>query len=432
MSKQTCVSCAKMVILSKAQLKNKKIEGVIQNLWELSKQNVEFKLELTLEYGSLLLDNQKMSTLEEKEGLAAACLRKYIEIEKLPNPLSKMTQIQAYNWLQTQIRLDQKVVMGSILKDRVTFGTEESRPSFWNDDILPWTSVTKTFKNLHVDYPSLVNKVKAMIGVRLKSLGKNPETYVADKDIKETEGGEEATLASPGATRAAANSPGVSSSVPSNVDNQSTKEGNVLDDGEEATLASPGAARATTKSPGVSSEVPTDRDNQGKSLEGNAEDETILASPGATRATTNSPGASSKVPSDNQVQADISLDANSDSRGSSSLDESDPDESMQLLSKKRKLQNQLKTAMLALSTTSNSSEGISTTENSPAKQKGSLQKKCKDCKFIAKTKGLLDVHIKSKHPFNIVGCGPSEPRKSKRPRKSTKRDSHIYESEWDA
>ena len=82
-----------MVVLSKAQLKNKKIEGVIQNLWELSKQNVEFKLELTLEYGSLLLDNQKMSTLEEKEGLAAACLRKYIEIEKLPNPLSKMTQI---------------------------------------------------------------------------------------------------------------------------------------------------------------------------------------------------------------------------------------------------------------------------------------------------------------------------------------------------
>ena len=110
MSKQTCVSCAKMVVLSKAQLKNKKIEGVIQNLWELSKQNVEFKLELTLEYGSLLLDNQKMSTLEEKEGLAAACLRKYIEIEKLPNPLSKMTQIQAYNWLQTQIRLDQKLI----------------------------------------------------------------------------------------------------------------------------------------------------------------------------------------------------------------------------------------------------------------------------------------------------------------------------------
>ena len=112
MSKQTCVSCAKMVVLSKAQLKNKKIEGVIQ------------KLELTLEYGSLLLDNQKMSTLEEKEGLAAACLRKYIEIEKLPNPLSKMTQIQAYNWLQTQIRLDQKVVIGSILKDRVTFGLQ--------------------------------------------------------------------------------------------------------------------------------------------------------------------------------------------------------------------------------------------------------------------------------------------------------------------
>ena len=38
-----------------------------------------------------------MSSMKDKEGLAAATLGKYIEIEKLPNPLSKLTQIQAYN-----------------------------------------------------------------------------------------------------------------------------------------------------------------------------------------------------------------------------------------------------------------------------------------------------------------------------------------------
>ena len=115
-----------MVVLSKAQNRNRKIEAVIENLWELNKHDVEFKLELKLEYGRLVLDNTNMSSMKEKEGLAAATLGKYIEIEKLPNPLSKLTQIQAYNWLQTQIRLDQKVVLGSILKDRVTFGNEES------------------------------------------------------------------------------------------------------------------------------------------------------------------------------------------------------------------------------------------------------------------------------------------------------------------
>ena len=148
-----------MVFLSKAQQKNKNIETLIDNLWDLNKQGIEFKLELKLEYGTLVLDNAKMNCMREKMGLAAAVFGKYIEIEKLPNPLSKLTQIQAYNWLQTQVRLDQKVAMGSILKDRVAFGEEESRPSFWNDEVLPWTSVKKTFKNLHVEHPGLINKV---------------------------------------------------------------------------------------------------------------------------------------------------------------------------------------------------------------------------------------------------------------------------------
>ena len=142
-----------MVFLSKAQQKNKNIETLIDNLWDLNKQGIEFKLEMKLEYGTLVLDNAKMNCMREKMGLAAAVFGKYIEIEKLLNPLSKLTQIQAYNWLQTQVRLDQKVAMGSILKDRVAFGEEESRPSFWNDEVLPWTSVKKTFKNLHVEHP---------------------------------------------------------------------------------------------------------------------------------------------------------------------------------------------------------------------------------------------------------------------------------------
>ena len=90
-----------MVFLSKAQEKNKKIETLIDNLWDLNKQGIEFKLEMKLEYGTLVLDNAKMNCMREKMGLAAAVFGKYIEIEKLPNPLSKLTQIQAYNWLQT-------------------------------------------------------------------------------------------------------------------------------------------------------------------------------------------------------------------------------------------------------------------------------------------------------------------------------------------
>ena len=171
-----------MVVLSKSQQKNKKIETLIDDLWDLNKHGIEFKFEMNLEFGNLVLDNTKMNCMMEKQGLAAAVYGKYMEIEKLPNPLSKLTQIQAYNWLQTQIRLDQKVVMGSILKDRVAFGEEESRPSFWSDEVLPWTSVKKTFKNLHVEHPGLINKVKAMIGIRLNGLGKNPEFYVASRD----------------------------------------------------------------------------------------------------------------------------------------------------------------------------------------------------------------------------------------------------------
>ena len=171
-----------MVVLSKSQQKNKKIETLIDDLWDLNKHGIEFKFEMNLEFGNLVLDNTKMNCMMEKQGLAAAVYGKYMEIEKLPNPLSKMTQIQAYNWLQTQIRLDQKVVMGSILKDRVAFGEEESRPSFWSDEVLPWTSVKKTFKNLHVEHPGLINKVKAMIAIRLNGLGKNPEFYVASRD----------------------------------------------------------------------------------------------------------------------------------------------------------------------------------------------------------------------------------------------------------
>ena len=130
-----------MVVLSKAQQRNKNIETVIDNLWDLNKEGIKFKFEVELEYGNLVLYNTKMGCLKEKQGLAAAVFREYMEIAKLPNPLSKLTQIQAYNWLQTQVRLDQKLVMGSIQKDRVAFGEEALRPSFWNDEVLPWTSV---------------------------------------------------------------------------------------------------------------------------------------------------------------------------------------------------------------------------------------------------------------------------------------------------
>ena len=375
-----------MVVLSKAQQRNKKIETLIDDLWDLNKHGIEFKFEMKLEYGNLVLDNTKMNCMIEKQGLAAAVYGKYMEIEKLPNPLSKLTQIQAYNWLQTQVRLDQKVVMGSILKDRVAFGEEESRPSFWNDEILPWTSVKKTFKNLHVEHPGLINKVKAMIEIRLNGLGKNPESYVARR-------GEEAS--------------------------------------DEQILKMPECQLVEIVAIGTEG-------NSTESIEG--VEETTEASSGATRATTNSPGASPRAPSEVDDQGSISTDAddtfeadNASKASFSDDEESDPNETLQLVSKKLKLEQQLKTAMLGWSTSSCGS--VTTRENSPAKEKDKiLNKKCKDCKFTAKTKTLLQKHIRAKHPFNLVDSEdekPTAPRQSKRPRKTTKRDSHIYDSDTD-
>ena len=375
-----------MVVLSKAQQRNKKIETLIDDLWDLNKHGIEFKFEMKLEYGNLVLDNTKMNCMIEKQGLAAAVYGKYMEIEKLPNPLSKLTQIQAYNWLQTQVRLDQKVVMGSILKDRVAFGEEESRPSFWNDEILPWTSVKKTFKNLHVEHPGLINKVKAMIEIRLNGLGKNPESYVARR-------GEEAS--------------------------------------DEQILKMPECQLVEIVAIGTEG-------NSTESIEG--VEETTEASSGATRATTNSPGASPRAPSEVDDQGSISTDAddtfeadNASKASFSDDEESDPNETLQLVSKKLKLEQQLKTAMLGWSTSSCGS--VTTRENSPAKEKDNiLNKKCKDCKFTAKTKTLLQKHIRAKHPFNLVDSEdekPTAPRQSKRPRKTTKRDSHIYDSDTD-
>lgn len=382
-----------MVFLSKAQQKNKNIETLIDNLWDLNKQGIEFKLEMKLEYGTLVLDNAKMNCMREKMGLAAAVFGKYIEIEKLPNPLSKLTQIQAYNWLQTQVRLDQKVAMGSILKDRVAFGEEESRPSFWNDEVLPWTSVKKTFKNLHVEHPGLINKVKAMIEIRLNGLGKNPESYVARRGEEQIVKMSECQLV------------------------------------EIVAIGTEG--------------------NDAESIE---VEETNEVSSGATRATTNSPGASPRAPSEVDVEGSISTEEDNTlvqedtaSQAGSEDEERDHDETLQLLSKKLQLEQQLKSAMLSWSTSSSeleqqlktarSSTTIRTRENSPAKEKNTnLNKKCNDCKFKAKTRSLLDQHIRSKHPFNLVDSAnekPTAPRQSKRPRKTTKRDSHIYDTDTD-
>ena len=351
-----------MVFLSKAQQKNKNIETLIDNLWDLNKQGIEFKLEMKLEYGTLVLDHTKMNCMMEKKGLAAAVFGKYIEIEKLPNPLSKLTQIQAYNWLQTQVRLDQKVAMGSILKDRVAFGEEESRPSFWNDEVLPWTSVKKTFKNLHVEHPGLINKVKAMIEIRLNGLGKNPESYVARRGEEQIVKMSECQLV------------------------------------EIVAIGTEG--------------------NDAESIE---VEETNEVSSGATRATTNSPGASPRAPSEVDVEGSISTEEDNTlvqedtaSQAGSEDEERDHDETLQLLSKKLQLEQQLKSAMLSWSTSSSeleqqlktarSSTTIRTRENSPAKEKNTNLNK-----FKAKTRSLLDQHIRSKHPFNLVDSANEKP-----------------------
>ena len=78
------------------------IEKVIDNLWDLNKHGLQFKFEMEFEYGTLALDNTKMSRMGEKHGLAAAVFKDYMEVAKLPNPLSKLSQIDAFNWLQTQ------------------------------------------------------------------------------------------------------------------------------------------------------------------------------------------------------------------------------------------------------------------------------------------------------------------------------------------
>ena len=394
-----------MVVLSKAQQRNKNIETVIDNLWDLNKDGIKFKFEVELEYGNLVLDNTKMGCMKQKQGLAAAVFREYMEIAKLPNPLSKLTQIQAYNWLQTQVRLDQKLVMGSIQKDRVAFGEEASRPSFWNDEVLPWTSVKKTFKNLHAEHPGLINKVKTMIEIRLNSLGKNPESYVARGD-------------------------------------QEANEEQII--GAEKMVKSQIVDVVSIQTEDKSTEA---------SIEGLVE--TNLESSRATRAVINSPGASPRAPSEVPDQGSISteeednLEDDNTSKSNSPEKESDSNATLQLVSHKQKLEQRLKTAMLSLSTSSSGSAATTrenspaTRENSPAKDMNiagkSLDKKCKDCKFKAKNKTLLDKHITAKHPFNLVECAMSDsedekqtaPRKSKRPRKTTKRDSHIYDSDWE-
>ena len=213
---------------------------------------------------------------------------------------------------------------------------------------------------------------------------------------------------------------------------------------------SSGATRATTNSPGASPRVPSEVDVDGSI---STEEETNEVSSGATRATTNSPGASPRAPSEVDVEGSISTEEDNTlvqedtaSQAGSEDEERDHDETLQLLSKKLRLEQQLKkSAMLSWSTSSSeleqqlktarSSTTIRTRENSPAKEKNTnLNKKCNDCKFKAKTRSLLDQHIRSKHPFNLVDSAnekPTAPRQSKRPRKTTKRDSHIYDTDTD-
>ena len=94
-------SPAKMVRLSRCQQRNKNIENLIVNLRELAVDEVKFKIEIELDYGSLSLDNIKLKDLQVKD-LAVNTYRKHLEISKLPRALSKMTQIEAFNWLQTK------------------------------------------------------------------------------------------------------------------------------------------------------------------------------------------------------------------------------------------------------------------------------------------------------------------------------------------
>ena len=90
-----------MVRLSRCQQRNKNIENLIVNLRELAVDEVKFKIEIELDYGSLSLDNIKLKDLQVKD-LAVNTYRKHLEISKLPRALSKMTQIEAFNWLQTK------------------------------------------------------------------------------------------------------------------------------------------------------------------------------------------------------------------------------------------------------------------------------------------------------------------------------------------
>ena len=403
---KSSVSAVKMVFLSKAQQRNKNIETVIDNLWDLNKHGVKFKFEVEFEYGKLDLDNTKMSRMREKNGLAAAVFKDYIEVAKLPNPLSKLTQIDAFNWLQTQVRLDQKIVMKSIQKDRVAFGEEESKPSFWKDEVLPWTCVKKTFKNLNPEHPGLISKVKTMIAIRLNSLGKDPESYVTTGD-KEVDG--EPIVAAEGVE---------SSHNVEFVDVVVVEKETSIEGVGEKTLESSRATGAVINSPGVSPRAPSEVHNQG----------------------------SVSTEEEDTVEDDIA------SKSSSSDEGNDSNNTLQLANHKRQLEQKLKTAMLFLSTSSSGSGTITrenspaTRENSPAKEKNkeinegkSLNKKCDDCKFKAKNKTLLDQHIRAKHPFNLIGGAMSDsedemstaPRKSTRKRKTTQCDSHIYDTDWE-
>ena len=62
--------------------RNKNIENLIVNLRELAVDEVKFKIEIELDYGSLSLDNIKLKDLQVKD-LAVNTYRKHLEISKL-------------------------------------------------------------------------------------------------------------------------------------------------------------------------------------------------------------------------------------------------------------------------------------------------------------------------------------------------------------
>ena len=373
-----------MVRLSRCQQRNKNIENLIVNLRELAVDEVKFKIEIELDYGSLSLDNIKLKDLQVKD-LAVNTYRKHLEISKLPRALSKMTQIEAFNWLQTQVRLDQKLSLGSIQRDRVAFGDEEMKPSFWNNEVLPWTNVTKTFKNLNPAYPGLINKVKEMIKIRLNLLGKNPESYVVGGNSEDCFNVENVVR-----------------------ENEAEIGENVNVGGNEAVV------------------------DDGAVDENAFEEEAQLESSRAARTAFSGTGGSPRAQSDSgsvsTEEEDGSNDSMEDSNSNTSTT-SGPNDTLKLAKHKMDLEDKLATAMLGLNTSSSSS---GSTLKLPEKPKTLKKFKCQDCVYRAKSKTALEEHIKVNHPFSAMSESDEEKtpslRKSKRPRKTTKRENlQIFE-----